>query len=52
LDVVTPKEAAKILGVDLFTITFSEIYEVEEMDWEKIADKLKRYDPELQLKEV
>uniref|UniRef100_A0A915DI60 Uncharacterized protein n=1 Tax=Ditylenchus dipsaci TaxID=166011 RepID=A0A915DI60_9BILA len=50
LDVVTPKEAAKILGVDLFTIAFSELYEVEEVNWERIAKKFKNYDPELQVK--
>lgn len=44
--------AAKILGVDLHTVTFSEIFELEDIDWDKIAKKLLVYDPDLQIKSV
>lgn len=44
--------AAKVLGVDLHTITFSEIFELKDINWEKIAKKLLIYDPNLQIKLV
>lgn len=44
--------AAKVLGVDLHTVTFSEIFEVDEINWDKFAKKLMIYDSDLQIKSV
>ncbi|KAI1707173.1 beta-Casp domain-containing protein [Ditylenchus destructor] len=50
LDLLTAKEAADMLGTDVFTITYSENYEVDSLDWEHVAKLFTSYDPELQVK--
>ena len=53
LELITPKEAAHELGVRLHSITFSALYRVvSKLDWRALADRLRRYDPELQEKQV
>lgn len=52
LEVISAETAAKQLGVNIHTISFSEIIEMEHINWEEIANKLRKFDLNLQLKEV
>uniref|UniRef100_A0A914CDW6 Integrator complex subunit 11 n=1 Tax=Acrobeloides nanus TaxID=290746 RepID=A0A914CDW6_9BILA len=49
-EIISAEEAAQHMGVQLHSVTFSEIIDVEEINWTKIAKKLRKYDPELQMK--
>lgn len=41
------------METQIHTITFSEIFEVDDdLNWEQIADNLRCYDPQLQIKSV
>ncbi|VDM97005.1 unnamed protein product [Thelazia callipaeda] len=51
LEVITPETAARHLNSSLHTIAFSEIIEVEEVNWKLFATKLRIFDPNLQIKE-
>ncbi|VDN56497.1 unnamed protein product [Dracunculus medinensis] len=51
LEVISAETAAKQLGVNIHTISFSEIIEMEHINWEEIANKLRKFDLNLQLKE-
>lgn len=50
LEVITPEAAAKMLGTTVHTITFSDTIEVENVDWEEFADRLRAFDSELHVK--
>jgi len=50
LELVEHKTAANQMGVQLHSVTFSEIFEVKTLDWKEIARKLRKFDPELQEK--
>uniref|UniRef100_F1KVT5 Integrator complex subunit 11 n=1 Tax=Ascaris suum TaxID=6253 RepID=F1KVT5_ASCSU len=50
LEVISAKTAARQFNVNLHTITFSDTVEVDEVDWSKLATKLRRFDPNLEVK--
>lgn len=51
LDVVSSEMAAKQLGLDLHTITFSETISVTRVDWNRLVDALRSFDNELERKD-
>ncbi|VDK25473.1 unnamed protein product [Anisakis simplex] len=52
LEVISAKAAARQFSVNLHSITFSDTIQLEEIDWHKIANKLRRFDPHLDVKQV
>uniref|UniRef100_A0A183TYC5 Integrator complex subunit 11 n=2 Tax=Toxocara canis TaxID=6265 RepID=A0A183TYC5_TOXCA len=50
LEVISAKAAARQFNVNLHTITFSDTVQVDEIDWNKFAAKLRRFDPNLDMK--
>ncbi|VDN39235.1 unnamed protein product [Gongylonema pulchrum] len=51
LEVITPEQAAKHVGMPLHTIAFSEFVDVQEVNWERFSSKLKTFDSNLTMKE-
>lgn len=50
LELVPHEQVARQMGVQLHSITFSEVFEIKTLDWKKVAHLLKKYDEELQEK--
>lgn len=48
LKLISCKTAAENMGVKLHSITFSEIYQIKSLDWNELASRLRKFDPELQ----
>lgn len=52
MEVITQKEATQKLGGELHAISFGEIFEVDNLNWDEVAGRLRQYDAELQRKQV
>ncbi|TKR67003.1 hypothetical protein L596_023220 [Steinernema carpocapsae] len=50
MDVISIEEAAEKSGMDLHSITFGDFVTVDKVDWQEMADKLLKHDPDLQVK--
>jgi len=50
LELVRHEEVAKEMGIQLHSITFSEIFEIKSLNWQELATRLQKFDPDLQLK--
>jgi hypothetical protein len=52
LELVPHEQIARQTGVQLHSITFSEVFKIKSLDWKKAALLLRKYDAELQEKMV
>lgn len=51
-ELVGHKEMAKETGVQLHSVTFSDVYKIESINWREFAERLRKFDPDLQEKTV
>ncbi|KAI6204623.1 Integrator complex subunit 11 [Aphelenchoides besseyi] len=50
LQILAPADAARELGVQLHSVTFSEVFKIGTLNWKQLADQLRKFDPDLQEK--